>query len=502
MTGINRELPPLGASLRRHLGAIALSTAVAIGIAVVYVATASFSYSSSAVVLLSPAPGNPLTAAAASGSGVQTTVAMSTETELVRTPAVGEIVSEKLGRSAPGSRERLVVTIPANTQMLAISFTSTTPERAREGAQGYADGYLAFRGERAKSTQDGTIATLDEKITATQTDLRRAVAEAAAAGGASFASQEVQLLTDRLAQLNNSLSSAQSVSVTPGAVISPATVPGGSNGLPRWAYLAAAALLGLLVGCGYAMLREWRRDLVRSTESDDEMGVPVFATIREFEGRLAAGERSSSSHEDYRRLRAAVIANAPTPHVLGVAAVDPSGSFGVATNLAVVLAEAHFSVLLVVADPEESEIEDVLGIGQRPGLVEAVRGDSPLSDLLVDVQGVSLLTSGIDAAKSRDLLASPAFSYMINDAREAFDYVVLLAAPAGSPDGDSVLLAADSALLVLASDLTTKARLGAVLERFDRLSIATMGAVKLTQERTRRASRGSSAVAAGTPTSR
>lgn len=483
MAGSNRELPPFGPSLRRHLGVILVSTFFALGISVIYVATASFTYTSSAVVLLAPAPGNPLTAEAASGSGVQTTVAMSTEAELVRSPAVSEIVSDELGRTSPDVDERLVAAIPANTQMLELSFTSPSPERAQEGAQGYADGYLAFRSERSTSTQDASIATLNEQITAAEADLRRAVGEASAAGGASFASQEVQLLTDRLAQLNNRLSAAQSVSIAPGVVISPATLPTATNGLPPWAYLVAAAIIGLLLGCGYAVLREWRRDLVRNLDDDDEMGVPVFAVLREAQGAtLATAEPSSSSHEDYRRLRAAVIANAPAPHALAVSAAGGDRSFGVATNLAVVLAEANFSVLLIAADPHASEVESLLGVGDLPGLAEIVRGEASLPQVLVEVYGVSVLTSGIDALRSRDLLASSAFRDLVKEARAAFDYVILLAAPAGSADGDSVRLSADSLLLILTADLTTKARMEEALERAGRLGVTTVGAVKVIQE--------------------
>lgn len=471
-------LPALSVAIRHHLVAIILSVGLAVGLAGLYVTNLSLTYTSSAVVLLSPAPGNPLTPESASGSGVQLTVAMETEAELVRTAAVRDAVAALVGRELLGDGERLQVGVPSNTQMLEINVTSDAPEAAQEAAQGFADGYLAYRAERASATQQTQIATLRQQVEETDADLRRAVREASTEDTSTYASQEVQLFADRLAQLNNSLSAAEAVTTDPGSVLNPAVIPDAHNELPAWLYFVAAAVVGLAGGVGLAVLLEWRRDLVRRHESA-ELGVPVYSTVwPEIEDELVS-EADVATHEAYRRLRAAVIANVARPHVTAVAAVDGQPSYPVAVNLALVLAEAKFSVLLIATDARSSAVERMLGLDPSAGLAEVVRDGIPARELIVAKHGVSVLTSGLDPIGSQDLTARSDFRTVVAELGHEYDYVVLAAATAGSADGDAALLAAESVLVVLTPDRTTRGKLRASLERFDRLGITALGAVKL-----------------------
>ena len=493
----SRGLPSLGSLVRHQFLVILTSVAFALGLAVILIVNSPATYTASAVVLLSPAPGSPLTAEAASGNAVQMTVAMETEAQLMRTPAVEDIVSTELEREVPGPGERLQVSVPSNTQMLDVSFTSRSPETAQEGAQAYADGYLMFRAERALNQQEARSARLQEQIAQADADLREAIAGAAAAGGTGYAAQQVQLTADRLAQLNSSLSAAQAVSTDPGFVINEAVRPEGSNELPRWLVLLAAGALGLLAGAGLALLREWRRDLLRDSDSMTDLGVPVLAVVRApFDAGLAAGD--PQLHEAYRQLRTAVIAKGATPHILAVTAVESESSAEVAANLAIVLAEAKFRVLLIATDSQERRVEGLFDIDAGAGLAEVVAGERSAMDVLVATTGISLLTAGLDSVNSRDLTASSSFRAMVRELHQHFDYVILAAATAGSADGDSVLLAADSALLILTSDTTSRSLVEATLDRLDGLDIATMGAVVVTHPRgSSRAARGGVRRAAG-----
>lgn len=481
----SRGLPAVGVSIRHHLTTIVVCVYLALGAAVLYVTNMASTYTSSALVLLSPAPGNPLTPESASGSGVQLTVAMETEAGLVRTAAVRDAVTAELSRLVPSQDESLRVTVPPNTQMLEISMTSSSPEAAQDGAQGFAVGYLAYRAERAGMVQQGRIETLRQQAEETDTNLRRAIEEASGEGASSYASQEVQLFTDRLAQLNNTLSAAEAVGTEPGSVINPAELPEDDNELPAWLFVVAAAALGLIGGLGMALLREWRRDLVRASEVN-ELGVPVFSTVWAV-GAAPASTTDRQTHEAYRRLRAGVVANGARPHVLAVTAVEEEPSSTVAASLAMVLAEAKYSVLLIATDVRSAIIEEMLTLGRQRGLAEVVRDEQVSArELLVESNGVSVLTSGLDPTNSRDLTARLAFRRIVDDLRQDFDYVLVDAATAGSADGDAALLAADSVLLVLTPDRTTRARLSAALERFQRLGIVTLGAVKVGHKRARR----------------
>lgn len=459
--------------MRHHLPLIAACVILAVNLAAFYVSTLSSTYTSSAVVLLSPAPGNPLTVETASSSGVQLTVAMETEEQLVPTVAVRSAVSEALGREVPEDNERLQVTVRPNTQMLEIEFTTDSPEKAQAGAQGFAQGYLDYRAEQARATQEGRVEALQQQVDETDADLRRATDQAAESDASSYASQEVQLYAARLAQLSTTLSSVQSVGTDPGSIINPAEVPTTANELPTWLLLVAAGGGGLFLGVLVAVLREWRQDLVRGGESTDA-GVPVFADIdaQHSSGPAATGE--GAAHEAFRQLRAAVIANGPRPHVLAVTPIDRDHTT-VAAGLAKVLAEAKQSVLLIATDPHDLGASRALGLGERAGVAEVVSRGTDVSSLLEQSQGVSVLAPGLESVDMRDLAAMPAFRDLIQQMRQRYDYVVL----EGAPAADELLLAADSVLLVLTQNQTTRTRVLATLERFEQLGVEVLGAVRV-----------------------
>ncbi len=242
-------------------------------------------------------------------------------------------------------------------------------DAATEGAGAFVDAYLTYREERADATQQSRLQALGEQRDTAEEGLRRASAEAADSGSSSFASQEVQLFTDRLAQLNDEISSTNAVSTDPGRVIRPADTPATANELPASLLTLVGAVLGLLLGVFIGLFREWRGDLIREEEQTEVSGVPVFATLRPNQTGLVVGNTGDEAgHEAYRRLRSGVVANGPRPHVLAVTTVDAEGHTSVsASNLAVALAEARFSVLVIAADPDDRGIERILGVTRSPG---------------------------------------------------------------------------------------------------------------------------------------
>ena len=474
-----RRLSSLRQVVRHHWPLVALCLVGGAAVAGLYSTTVEPSYTSTAQILLYPAPGNSLTPEAASGSGLQLTTAMETESGIVQTPEVSEYASNELGREVPGAGERLSVDVPGGTQVVEIAFTSTTPERATQGAQAMSEAFLAYRSDRAEISQERLLENLRSQASTADENLRRATSDAAQGPSDSYAVQEVQLFTDRLAQLNDSISVAEVVSTDPGRIINPADTPSGSNELPAWALTVAGAVLGALGGLVLALLREWRRDLVREDEQTDVSGVPVFATLPWNELGLVVGhDLDPPSHEAYRRLRAGVVANGPRPHVLAVAAVDAQSRSSVAAaNLAVVLSEARYSVLVISADPDDRGIESILNVPSSPGLSELVHDQLDIRKVLVVSEGVAVLPGGAQPETVRELYAGPVFQQVVDSLRESYDYIILGAAGAGTGDGDAVIGVADSVLLTVTSSQTTHGQVEAALDRFGRLGIHPLGAV-------------------------
>lgn len=478
------KLPSPLTALRHHLVLIAVTYLVVLGAAYAYISTTERTYTAESVVLVSPVPGNPLTEEAASGSGTQLSVAMETEAGTVTTPAIDALASTLAGRLVPDDGERLNVEVPGGTQTVRISFSSDSPESAQQGAQAFADAYLQYRGDRAEESQSSRLDRLQAQAESADENLRRASTEAAQTeatqnNAATYASQEVQLYADRLAQLNESISTTEVVSTDPGRVLNPAGLPASPDGVRVLWLLVAAGVVGLLLGALAAVLREWRKDLIRE-ESDFEVnGVPIFATVGYARnGSAFFGDGHPANREAYRRLRAGLVANGPRPHVLAVAAVDTSEHASlVASNLSVAMAEAGFSVLVVAADPHDLSVEASFDVRRTPGLSEVVTAGLPPEEAFTTSSGVTILPAGAEPEGSRELYAGPEFRRVVDEVRSEFDYVIVAAAGAGTADGDAVIGAADSVLMVLTSSRTTHARVAAAQDRCARLGITILGAV-------------------------
>lgn len=473
---LSRGIPPLMTVIRHHVSTIVVAVLVFVGFAGFYLVSVQPTYTSSSLILLSPAPGNPLSPENASASGSQMAVAMDTEAHLLPSAAVSKAVSEDLGRTTPGVNEALDVSVPSNTQMLEITYTAGSPERAEAGAQAFADGFLAYRSKRATSGQESRVKELRRQVDDVERDLKSATSRAS---GDDSSSQEAPLLASRLAQLGEDLSEAESISTNPGSVINPASEVTESNELPRWIVVAAALVLGALAGLVIAVVREWRRDLVRSTDASDP-SLPAWSTVVASDTGPLVRVRDKAEHEAYCSLRAAFVANAPAPQVLGVTSIGKNVSTAVITNLAVVLAEADYSVLLVAPGLEGSVVERAMGHPPRHGLVEILEERLDPRQSVESVEdGVSVLVGGHDLADSSDLLSSPAFRAMIEDLRQDFDYLLIDAGLAGAADSDALLLVTDSVVVAVPTETTTRAQVQSALARFDQLGIRALGSVRV-----------------------
>lgn len=477
----NRALPPVMTAVRHHILSLLGIIVVCMGMAVGFVVTTTPMYTSTATLLLSPAPGNPLTPDE-TASTARVTVAMETEAGMVTTPTLADLTGEQIGRAIPADNERVHTSSPSGSQMLNITFTSTSPERAQRGAQAFADTYLEYREERATANQLARVERLEAQATAAQDSLTTALADSA---DDQFSAQEVEIYTTRLADISASISGVRVESTDPGRVITPAEEPTSPDGTNPLFILVAAGLGGLVLGTLLALFLEWRHDLVRENEELDVSGVPVFARLpqRTPPGLVVGTEhestRSAAAHEAYRRLRAGVVANGPRPHVLGVAAVGVhEHASAVVANLARSLAEARFSVLVIAADPRSRGVETLFEINDSPGLAEVLWGVVEPRDAIHERAGVSILPGG-DVLAARELLGGQAFRDTVARLSSGFDYVIIAASSTGTADGDAAIASTDSVLLSVTSSRTTHAQVSAALDRFQRLGIRPLGAVNV-----------------------
>lgn len=150
------------------------------------------------------------------------------------------------------------------------------------------------------------------------------------------------------------------------------------------------------------------------------------------------------------------------------------GKTTTAINLAGTLAQSKGSrVLLVDADLRLPDVAPLLGIpiAGQPGLTEALlEPDLPLEAVACHLPAfkLSVLTSGRHLEAPYEMLRSPRFGDLLDQARQAYDYVIVDAPPVlPVPDTRVIARWADSLLLVVAAHRTPRRYLEEALNALD-----------------------------------
>jgi succinoglycan biosynthesis transport protein ExoP len=175
-------------------------------------------------------------------------------------------------------------------------------------------------------------------------------------------------------------------------LVKPALLPSAPISPHKTIDLVLGLVVGLAVGLTAVILREKTDRRVRTvSQARSSTGCGFVTTVGDTGGRAGslirrAGLRirpadpGSSAAESFRRLRLG-LAHALTAHhaqSLAVASLAPGDSGpAVAINLALVLAEAGSSVLLVDADARAGQMASHLGVGSPLGLTTVISDETP-----------------------------------------------------------------------------------------------------------------------------
>ena len=438
-------------------------------------------YAASAEVLLRPISGNPLSPTS-TANGQQVTVAMETEAGLVTSPGVVDLVNKKLGTSLDAGLRAVKATVPPNTEIVQIKFTGKTPAVAAQGAQAFAEAFLTYRQSQAAATQNFQLDSLQKQSKDAQDGLKKASAAAASSSAPTDAGAQVQLYASRLATLQDSIGSLLASNTDSGTVVTPAAKPHKPAGIPPYVFIAVAALMGLALGLILAIWRERKDDRVR-TRSEVAIGsVPILSTLPvQVAGAPATidhGDNEDPLHDAYRRARSGLVPLTTRPSNIMVSAVSAfEDSTVVAVNLAVSLASAGFRVTLVDATLGAGDVAGLLGIATRGGLSEALTSGEVDPDSLVEIDGMRVLTSGLDPLAAREFFAGSRLTAITDGLRADADYVVLAAPQATTPDANAVAVVGDGLVLAITDQQTTHQQVRDVVERALQFGLPTIGAI-------------------------
>ncbi len=356
-----------------------------------------------------------------------------------RSVAVFAIDSLGLAETPEHLVQRVTVTNPTDTVVLRVSAKASTPEGARDLAEAW---------------------------------IRGMVNEIGKIEGATGQTPAVQLIAGDSARL-------------PTAPSSPNTKMN----------LALGALLGLLVGFGIAVTREWLDRRIRSAEGvESAAGLSVVGTLP-FEpdqnGQDAplllrtdarTGHRAATA-EAFRSLRTNLQymkVDDPPRAIVVTSSLPGDGKSTVAASLAVTLAQSGQRTILVDADLRRPRQANAFGLDGATGLSDVLATRSSAEELLqpiAAVPGLMVLASGPIPPNPSELLGSERMRQLIDSLKR--DAFVVIDSPPLLPVTDAAVLthSSDGALVVVDTGKTTYEALGKALELLGKANGTALGVV-------------------------
>lgn len=259
---------------------------------------------------------------------------------------------------------------------------------------------------------------------------------------------------------------------------------------PDWVLnLVAGALIGLLLGITLAVARELLDRTVRTADHIAEVTeAPVLASIG-FDGDIRSAPLLTdlggfaARTEAFRLLRTNLqfIDLDHRARVLVVtSAVPGEGKTMTSTNLAVALAQAGRTVLIIDADLRRPRVASTLGVDPAIGLTTALVGKAQIEDAIQvhEPSGLHVLASGAKPPNPTEILQSRVTHDLIRRLRQSYDMIIIDAPPL-LPVADASVLStlADGAILVVRHGQTTRDQVAEAVNRVSQVGSRLYGVV-------------------------
>lgn len=495
-TAAPAQLGDYATFLRRQWWLIGLIALLGVGLAAAYTSMQPRVYTSVTEVLVT-ATGADDQSVVANGR-TRGEVNLDTEAQLVTSTEVTSLARQLLGEEESGDElaNQVRVSVPPNTEVLAIAFTAASPKQARRGAEAIAGAYLANRTDAARAEQaaqraarDGLLNSLTQslaEVTGTLADLPPESAERA------VAQAQVQSLSTQVSLLEAELSQLDMTPVTPGRIITAATLPKAPSSPVLPVNLAGGAMVGLLLGCGLAVLRHRSDRYVRAPgEVGRRAGLPVLASIPPLTrlDRYGLADATTAAGRSYTKLRNVITAAvSPGQRIILVSAVD--GDAGeVTANLVTALARTGGDVVLVSADAASTAVFRLLMTSRIAGLSEVLTGEVQLTSALqaaTEPSRLQVLAPGLDPRRAAALLQTQAAAELLATLSATAGYVVVEAPPTSSSGQAQTLAAlADVAIVVVHTQLTRTEDILDAVDQFAAMRTPLLGSVVVPGKRVR-----------------
>jgi polysaccharide biosynthesis transport protein len=191
----------------------------------------------------------------------------------------------------------------------------------------------------------------------------------------------------------------------------------------------------------------------------------------------------SIASESYRSIRTSLLlsqAGKPPQVILLTSPLPGEGKTVTALNLAAVLAQDGYSVLLMDGDMRKGCCHERLGLGRNGGLSNILTGGIGLQDGIqqTSIDRLSLLSRGAPPPNPSELLGSRIMKETLKDLREIYDFILIDSPPiVGISDAAILSGATDGVLLILDGQSTSTFYAQKAVERLDMVRARLLGVV-------------------------
>ncbi|MBN2200815.1 polysaccharide biosynthesis tyrosine autokinase [bacterium] len=240
-------------------------------------------------------------------------------------------------------------------------------------------------------------------------------------------------------------------------------------------------LMGLGLGVGVTLLKEYLDNSLKSAEEVERLGLPVLGSIpfistqkigrrRDGNGEIMRIESRLITHfapkspisEAYRTIRTNIQysrADKPMKTAMVTSSGMGEGKSTSVANLAITFAQMGSKTLLVDTDLRRPVLHGIFEQSRNEGLTNVLVGRLSMEEAVkpTKIDHLSLVTSGTLPPNPSELLASKMMQQFINRATSQFD-IVLFDTPPIIAVTDAAVLASqlDGAILVIRSGVTNR----------------------------------------------
>ncbi len=460
------------------------------------------SYTATAQVLVLPLTGSPSNTPA----NPNLLVNMVTEEAVVQSGPVVAGAAKLIGGTATAASlesnlsKQLSVSNPTGSDVLQITWKSSTSAGAQKGANAFATSYLQYRHATLAGQLAGLETVLGNEVAALQTQITKLSGQLASLPNTAPARQGLVVnLTQASGQLttaNDQLTQLKTYNDSGGTVLAAAPPPQSTSGLSKAVVLILGVLIGLLLGLVVALIRDAVDDRVREASVlKRRTGAPVLAVVphspRHMGGRLPAlatvDRPDGRAAESIRALRATLSglgAGGDVRTILVTSADRSSSASRLAAELGMAFAEAGRRSVVVAGNLRSSTLAMHFDASNVRGLANLLGGEKiDDRDLITPIEPkLALITNGPLLSRPLAVLDSPAMEKLLTRLRQEFEVVIIDSPPAVETEDWLALTGfADGVVVVAGEGRTTVHVLNEMRERMEQVGGRLLGTVLISK---------------------